>query len=132
MSQTLTVTLTNRRPVRIDTRAWPAIASAADDSYRGNDYARYQQALYRGEVDQYRLTVRQHADGRALVYGVLDAADVAWSQPAGGESIRGGELLMPGDDVPAAIARVAVACNLPGSLARRCVASLPVEDLVGL
>jgi hypothetical protein len=121
-TKVLTITLTGRRPVRVDTAAWPAIASAADDSYRGNDYARHQQALYRGEVDRYRLTVRQHADGRALVYGVLDAAN-------GGRSIRGGELLTPGADVAAAIARVAVACNLPEFLAHLCIGRLPVEEL---
>ena len=57
-----TITLTNRAPVRIQVDQWSTIAEARGDSYSGRDYARHQQALYRGECDTYILKVRRHSD----------------------------------------------------------------------
>jgi hypothetical protein len=91
--KTLTITLTGRNPVQIDKEKWPILAHVNGDS--GGDYGHHQQALRLGECDRYRLTVRQHADGRSIVYGVLDAAIAEWGAGAGGESVRGGELLDP-------------------------------------
>lgn len=91
--RTRTITLTDRPPVRIVEEDWPIIAEAYGDSYVGSDYSRHQQARAHGEVDRYTLRVRQHANGRTLVYGVLDAADAAWGAPACGKGWRGGELL---------------------------------------
>ena len=59
-------------------------------------------ALGQGECDRYSLRVRQHADGRVLVYGVRDAAIAAWGQPAYGEDWRGGVLLAAGEDIAGA------------------------------
>lgn len=128
-TRTRTITLTNRRPVRITDHNWPILAKAEDDSYHGDDYGRHQQALALAECDTYRLIVRQHADGRTLVYGILDAAIGAWHAPAAGESWRGGELLDTGADLAMAIRRVGESGNLPDSLIRECIASLPAEDL---
>lgn len=125
MSENLRIVLTDRRPVTVDKAEWPVVASATDDSDVGHDYARHSQALFRGELDKYRLTVRQHKDGRAVVYGVLDAAS-AWT---GSEDYRGGELLAPGADVAAAIRRVGESCRLPDSVIHECVANLPAETL---
>lgn len=149
-----TITLTGRPPVKIKEDEWPIIASAKGDSYRGNDdYGRHRQALGQGECDEYSLHVRQHADGRTLVYGVLSAAIAAWRQPAAGESHRGGVLLSPPadgtpgrwiwegtiDEVPAtivmwpeiadAIRRVGEECGLPDAVIRECIADLPAEEL---
>jgi hypothetical protein len=124
-----TITLTDRPPAKIREDLWPTIAEAHGDSYDGSDYARHQQAVRQGEVDDYLLRVRQHADGRTLVYGVLDAAISAWHAPAGGEYIRGGELLDSGADVSAAIRRVGEYCHLPDSVIRDCVASLPAVEI---
>lgn len=129
MSSLRTITLTGRAPVKIDEALWPVVASASADSFGGSDYARHQQALHRGEVDSYRLTARQHTDGRALVYGVLGAAIREWGQPAGGEDWRGGELLEPGADLAAAIRRVGQEGGLPESVVRECIADLPPENL---
>ena len=129
-TKTRTITLTDRPPVRIVEDEWPIIASSGDDSYIGSDYGRRQQALGQGECDEYRLTVRQHQDGRALVYGVLSAADRAWGAPAGGESWRGGELLLTSDDdIAMAIRRVGAAGNMPDTVIRACIADLPAEKL---
>lgn len=129
MAETLTITLSDRRPIKIQKEAWPVIASAKDDSYSGSDPGRWQQALSRGECDTYRLTVRQHADGRTLVYGVLDAAIAAWHQPAHGEDWRGGVLLDAGADIAAAIRQVGESGGLPDAVIRACIADLPAEEL---
>ncbi|MHB8388057.1 MAG: hypothetical protein ACYDBH_00585 [Acidobacteriaceae bacterium] len=76
-------------------------------------------------ADIYRLRVRQHADGRAIIYAVLDAA-TPWT---GSESRRGGELLGAGNDIPAAIRRVGDDCSIPDSIIRECVADLPAEEI---
>lgn len=124
-----TITLTGRRPVKIREDEWPIIASATGDSYSSGDFSGYQQALSRLECDEYSLRVRQHDDGRTLVYGVLSAAIAAWGQPAGGQDYRGGELLAAGADIPAAIQRVGEDCHLPDAVIRECIADLPAEEL---
>ena len=124
-----TITLTGRRPVRILEADWPKIASVSGDSYGGNDCARHNQAVHQGECDEYWLIVRQHADGRALVYAVLDAAIAEWHAPAGGESYRGGEMLDAGADLAAAVQRVGEAAGLPAELIRDCIADLPAEEV---
>lgn len=128
----LTITLTDARPARIVKADWPIVAQASDDSYGGGDYCRHEQALSRGECDRYRLVVRQHADGRAIVYAVVDAAISAWHAPAGGEDYRGGELLDAGADLVAAIQRVggeAVRHAFPERLIRECIADLPAVEV---
>ena len=110
---------------------WPVVARADGDSGPG-DYARHQQALAGGEYDEYRIRVRQHADGCTLVYAVLLAAYTGWQQPAGGESWHGG-ILLPDDhgplDVETAIWRVGRECRIPDRVIRTCIASLPTEVL---
>jgi hypothetical protein len=124
--KTRTITLTDRRPVTIREDEWPVIARATGDSWGPNgDHARHDQARRQGELDQYALRVRQHADGRAIVYGVLDAAS-AWT---GSEDYRAGEVLSAGADVAAAIRRVGETCHLPDALIRECIADLPAEEL---
>jgi len=131
-TKTRTITLTDRRPVTIREGEWPVLASARDDSW--TDYTRPAPLRARltskvcsaYEVDVYHLVVRQHADGRALVYAVVDASP-AWT---GTESYRGGEFLAPGADVPAAIRRVGEAAHsIPESVIRECIADLPAEVL---
>lgn len=127
--KTRTITLTGRPPVRIVEADWPVIARASGDSYSGSDYARHQQALAQVECDEYTLIVRQHTDGRALVYGVLSAAIPAWGQPAHGEGHRAGALLPPGADLASAVRNVGESCDLPDALIHACIADLPAEDL---
>lgn len=147
--KTRTITLTGRPPVQIREADWPIIAEGTGDSYASQDYSRYRQALGQGELDEYSLRVRQHADGRTLVYGVLSGAST-WT---GTESIRGGVLLpSPAPETPGlwrwtghigdapvvltiwpglveAIQAVGAACHLPDAVIRACVADLPAEVL---
>jgi len=120
-----TITLTDRRPVKIIEDEWPVLARATGDSYQGDDYARRQQAQAIGELDDYYLYVRQHAEGRTIVYGILDAAN-AWTCS---ESRRGGQLLDAGADIAAAIREVGEDCGLPDSVIRECIADLPAEEI---
>lgn len=125
MAKQRTITLTGRPPVKIDEEQWPIIAVAKDDSYSGNDYGRHQQASARGELDEYSIRVRQHDDGRAIVYAVFDAAS-AWT---GNSSRSGGELCDKGADLAAAIQRVGEDSNIPDKVIRDCIADLPAEEL---
>lgn len=121
MSTTRTITLTDRRPVTISEAEWPLIASYDDrpgSMRQGTPVPDY-------ETDRHTIRVRQHADGRAVVYGVLDAA-TAWT---GTESRRGGELLAAGADLAAAIARVGEDCGILDAVIRGCVADLPAETI---
>jgi len=133
MTKHRTITLTDRRPVQIDEQEWPVIARADGSSFGDGDPSRYEQARHRGEIDEYIMIVRQHADGRALVYAVVSAAISAWSQPAGGVDYRGGELLEPGEDLVEAIRRVGQAAAtesvMPTHMIRECIADLPAETI---
>jgi len=138
----LTITLTDRPPVRIATADWPILTSAAA---RLADYTKAGQQTTRSA--QWRLTVRQHGDGRTIVYGV-HKYDTQWREERG-RNIRGGEQLDPGADIPAALRRVAASlqARIPGAvgiygkdapygdpsrfaqLAHEATAGLPVVDL---
>ena len=123
-----TITLTGRAPVTIREDRWPIIAKAHGNSNptgAEQDPARHSQAVHRGELDIYHLIVRQHADGRTIVYAILDGAG-AWT---GTEDRRGGELLEPGADIATAILRVGVDVGIPRDVIRECIADLPAEDL---
>lgn len=128
-TETRTITMTDRPPVRIRPDDWPIVAAADGDSFTGSDPARHQQALQRGEVDKYVLKVRRHANGRTIVYGTLRSAHPGWNQPAGGIDWRGGELLADGENEPAAIRRVGEDAGIPEHLIRECIADLPAEVL---
>ena len=100
---TLTITLSRRHPVTITKGDWPVIASAFD---RDHDGTIEEQANRR---EAWRLTVRQHTDGRAIVYGVY-----SFSSTFSGEAdrdLRDGVLVGLDGDLPSAIHDVAEAMN---------------------
>lgn len=113
MAEKLTITLTDCRPVTIDKADWPVVASSRD--WDGE----HEFQAFR----KWRLTVRQHADGRCIVYGVHDTA---WPNDA---DRRGGEIVADLDAAPAAIVRVAESMNFPQAVTERCVADLPAVEL---
>ncbi len=107
-----TITLTGRAPVKIRDEEWPLIAS---DSWHDGKV----------ECEAVRrawLKVRQHADGRTLVYGGSS------SNYAGARDLRGGELLVAGDDIAAAIHRVALTVGAD-QIAESCIADLPAQEV---
>ena len=106
--KTRTIILTDRRPVTILEHDWPLIAKATGGP---------------GPLHTYRLMVRQHADGRTLVYGVLDGATADADHP----TYRGGVLLANDSQLIRAIHRVGASCHLPESIIAECIADLPAE-----
>lgn len=105
----LTITLTSRRPVSITKAEWPIIAKAEDS-----------EQIAFGAT--WKLFVRRHEDGRAIVYGF-------WK---GGLQQRGGELLEKVSDldvIEAAIKRVSKSLGFNDALANRCIAGLPAQEL---
>lgn len=119
-SKRRTITLTGRSPVTIREDLWPVIAEAHGDSDRSPG-----RTLPDYEIDSWSIRVRQHADGRAIVYAVLSGSP-AWT---GTESRAGGELLPAGSDLAAALARVGEDVGISEDTVRDCVADLPAEDL---
>lgn len=116
-----TITLTDSAPVTIDDAAWPLIASAT-----GRSRVNHGTPIPDYEVDKYSLRVRQHEDGRAIVYGVLDAA-TAWT---GSEDHRGGYVYDRHVNLASAIRRVGRELGLPEAVIRDCIADLPAVALV--
>ena len=60
--KTRTITMTDRPPVTINEADWPTIASARDKEF-DNQYE-----FQANVISKWYLGVRQHSDGRALVY----------------------------------------------------------------
>ena len=139
MSDKLTIPLSERRPVTIDKSEWPLIASA--DWHAGEHKSQASEVAY--------LRVRQHADGRTLVYGDRDSGP--GGMRAGYRATHAGYLLVPHASAPEsmvagpagplishrdvdpaeivrAIRRVAGAIG-HDDLGSECVADLPAESL---
>lgn len=93
----ITIALSDARPVKIDPAAWPVIAK---DAWHSGEYA-FQ------SFDSAWIKVRQHSDGRTLVYGF--AGDGAGGSRPNRADISAGYLIPAGDDdgVIRAIRRVA-------------------------
>ena len=84
-----TITLTNRAPVQITQEDWPFLASHSN-KISGYDW----------EVNWF-LGVRQHDDGRAIVYGTYAALTTQ-----GDTHVKGGYLLEAGQDINIALAQL--------------------------
>lgn len=134
--KTRTITLTNSAPVKIREDEWPVIARG---SYRDHDNQYEFQANRTWEVD---IRVRQHPDGRAIVYGVYDYDTEI--QGERGFRARAGVLLDGASvsaHIPDAVSEVASTLNAAAEAAghdfradisaaeRECVADLPAITL---
>lgn len=126
-----TITLTDRAPVRILESEWPVVASGDHDEHDG------QVRCQANRTTEITIRVRQHTDGRAVVYGIYD-----YSSNFEGEAnlnIRAGELCAVGADLAAAIRAVGtdVIAQLDGrgnetavrDVINECIADLPAVDL---
>ena len=116
MSDTITIPLSDRAPVRINRAAWPVIADAdwhsGEHSFQANEVA--------------AVRVRQHADGRVIVYGYCEAGPGGMALDY--RATRAGYLSRDDHDIATTIRAVADAIGLP-FLAAECIADLPPEDL---
>jgi len=117
MSTTRTITLTGRPPIRITEESWPIIASAKDWDN-----------TYECQANRtWRLTVRQHADGRAIIYG---AHATQW---VGESGRRGGVYCDSPDtttqDIVDAIQMVGESLDFSDQLIAECLADMPAEEV---
>jgi hypothetical protein len=139
----LTITLTGRAPVKITKDEWPIVAQASDKEH-DNQYE-----IQANRQASWKLIVRQHNDGRTIVYGIYDY-DTQYRGESGA-NVRGGELLTVeganaecvGDTEPiiAAIQRVGAELEdrIPDGptwgqgyflrLVHECIADLPAVEL---
>jgi hypothetical protein len=119
----ITITMSERRPLKISKDAWPVIASG--EGFAGQyDFQSFDGAIIR---------VRRHADGRAIVHGY--AGDWDGGGRPGRRDVEAGFLVDAGGDVVRAIRRVQgilEGCSIAGYYARgaadRCIGELPAED----
>ena len=125
----LTITMTNRPPIRIDSANWSVIARSV--WYEGSFECQANRRSY--------LKVLEHGDGRRIVYGEYMSL---WQ----GERDRSAGVLLaaPAGDAETvaairSVAAVLEACDdddddprtrYPSCLADACIADLPPEDLV--
>lgn len=127
----VTITLTDRPPVTVTDELWPIVATA-EDEWCDNQY-RFQ--AFR--TTDYLVRVRQHADGRAIVYAEYDYA-TAW-QGESSRRYRTGRLLDDADTDALCKAIHGVTDEMVwaeygdretwGRLAQECIADLPPEVL---
>lgn len=121
---TIRIPMSEQRPIRIVKADWPSVAYGED--YSGEyDFQAF---------DGVYIRVRQHADGRTVVYG--EAGDWKGGGRPERENRSAGFLLAKGDDVVRAIRRVAgiladTACigDMAHAAARRCISDLPDEEV---
>ena len=113
MSDTLTITLTETRPVQIVKDDWPIVARAKDWDNEHEFQANR----------TWRLTVRQHEDGRCIVYGVHT------TQFQNESDRRGGVIVDSLDEAANAISEVGEHLGFSQELIEACVADLPAVRL---
>lgn len=132
MGKQRTITLTSSRPVTIDEDQWPVIAKADWDDY---------DSQYESEANRkaaVTVRIRQHQDGRAIVYGTYRFSTLFGDE----DDVRAaaGSVLDAGSDIITAIREtvdyLASYESLPESwqpdwkmLADDCIADLPAEKL---
>jgi hypothetical protein len=135
-----TITLTDRPPVRIEEASWPIVAVGSADEDDSNQPGNAPNREWTRTI-----RVRQHADGRAIVYGVYNYFTVY--QGERGAGARRGIFIGPGGATSIIHAILAVARGLAGAetaaaieddrkdpeqwseVAQGCIANLPAETI---
>ena len=122
------IVLNGGAPVQLSQGEWPLIAETKRPLI-------YRPFCCQGEWDgctqpygYERLAVRQHHDGKAIVYGLLHYED-AWAAQFNIFNPCGGEIVSSGTDLAVAISRVGAALGLSDETIRACVNALPAQDL---
>lgn len=112
----LTITLSDRAPVRITKAEWPIIAEGHGPRYRD-------QVKENDATRKWRLVIRRHADGRMIAYGIFTTQ---WGDE---HDLRAGELLGAEADPVAALRRIAESIGAPEDVVANTVADLPATEL---
>lgn len=130
------VVLSGGNPVRVSQRDWQIISDAIRPLRVEVDADNSEDHIDHEIVGHERLVVRQHQDGRCLVYGYTHyeacgnnmASELLTSLDI--YNLRGGELIPSGSDPVDAIRDVGVALRLDNETIRTCINGLPAQDLV--
>lgn len=127
-TKTRTITLTDRQPVKINEEEWPEIAVGSARWHEGDHEF---QANRRKKCS---IRVRQHGDGRAIVYGTYEYESQWQGERCFTE--RAGVLLEAGADLAAAINEVRDTLaellddeEFVGRVAREAIADLPAVEI---
>lgn len=130
-----TITLTGRPPVTISDEVWPLVASASDSEHDG------QVECQANRRSKWFIGVRQHEDGRAIVYATYSYSS-NW-HGARDYAAKHGRIIPPTLDDEGICREIKnVACEMEASeakdddakrwrsLADECIADMPAEELV--
>lgn len=121
-TKSITITLSDRAPVKINPELWPCIARATWHDGQVQVQANHEAFI----------RVRQHDDGRTLVYCSLHAGNggvhAGWRGAAGGFLLEDPHDPVPSDDIVRAIRRCAGIISMP-ELGDECIADLPAEEI---
>lgn len=113
------ITMSERRPLSVVREEWPIIARA--DWHDGK---------VESQANTIRkIRVRQHADGRRIVYGLQEAGE--GGQYAGTRNPEGGFLIGIGEDEDETVRAIRRVAGIIGDddLGSECIASLPPEEV---
>lgn len=121
----LTIAMSERRPLKIDPGQWPLIASAT-----------WYDSEHKSQANRDRaIRVREHADGRRIVYGSYSSAfrgergsDAGYLVDPTGEVAEDGTKMPDEAETIRAIRRVAGVIG-DDSLGAECIADLPAEEV---
>ncbi len=113
VADTLTIPITDGAPVRIVESDWPLVAQASGEWHDPDEYD--------SRKREYELSVRQHEDGRMIVYAKLDP-------PKAGQPGRAG-LVDPPEDLTETVRKVGRDVGLPNHAIQECLADLPPVEL---
>lgn len=117
----IAVTMSERAPLKLDPELWPLIASA--DTHDGQVECQANR--------EWAIKVREHEDGRRIVYGWVRRGN--GGMPIGYRGASGGYLVeagaSAGEETIRAIRRVAGIIG-DDALGDECIADLPAEELV--
>jgi hypothetical protein len=132
MSDSLTITLTDRQPVRISKANWPILAEAEECWFDGE----YESQANRKST--WHICVRRHADGRAIVYATFSYV-TNWVGERCREYAEGRMLAADSDVQDVVTAIYIVAGDMSDcddgdpsrwlAIAKQCIAALPAEEL---
>jgi hypothetical protein len=123
----VTIALTGRPPVTVDTKKWPVIAEARELWHDG------QYDFQANRKTSRCAKVRRHSDGRAIVYAMYDRTS-AWATESN-RSLRRGVMLAAADPKKICRAIYDVCSGMRDGddddhwrrLAEMCIADLPAE-----
>lgn len=119
------VVLNGGHPVRVSPRDWPIISDATKPLNVEINEQEFDC------VGHERLVLRQHRDGRYLVYGYTRYVntDSKWLASLDIYNLRGGKLIPSGTDPVGAIRDVGIALRLDDHMIMACINGLPAQDL---